>query len=65
MRHWNMAKPTKNPDETVHVSVRLPVGLVEAIDLLAAGERRIRTQMIRILLEDALDARSGRKKPER
>lgn len=60
-----MAKPTKKPDETVHVSVRLPVGLVGAIDLLAAGERRIRTQMIRILLEDALDARSGRKKPER
>jgi metal-responsive CopG/Arc/MetJ family transcriptional regulator len=51
-----MAKQSK-ADETVHVSVRLPVVLVKAIDALANDERRIRTQMIRILLEDAIKDR--------
>jgi len=43
--------------DSVHVSIRLPRELVEWIDKQAVVERRIRTQMIRILLEDARDAR--------
>ena len=53
----------KQDTGSVHVSIRLPRELVDAVDRLAEDERRIRTQMIRILLEDALeDRRNTRKK---
>ena len=54
-----MAKQDKK-DRTVHVSIRLPEGLVDWIDEQAAEERWIRTQMIRILIEDARKAREDR-----
>jgi metal-responsive CopG/Arc/MetJ family transcriptional regulator len=41
----------------LNTSVRLPAALVERIDVLAAVERRSRSNMIRILIEEALDAR--------
>jgi metal-responsive CopG/Arc/MetJ family transcriptional regulator len=41
----------------LNTSVRLPAALVERLDALAAGERRSRSNMIRILIEEALDAR--------
>lgn len=50
----------ESPEGSVHVSIRLPRELVEWIDQQAITERRIRTQMIRILLEDARDVREER-----
>jgi len=38
-------------------SIRLPRELLEKLDALAAVERRSRGNMIRVLLEDALEAR--------
>jgi len=51
-----MAK-TKEEAESVGVSVRLPVNLLEEIDSLAEEERRTRGNVIRMLLEDALKQR--------
>lgn len=51
-----MAKIKQEP-ESVGVSVRLPVALLEEIDRLAGEERRTRGNVIRLLLEDALKER--------
>jgi metal-responsive CopG/Arc/MetJ family transcriptional regulator len=51
-----MAKNKQEP-ESVGVSVRLPVALLEEIDRLAEEERRTRGNVIRLLLEDALKLR--------
>ena len=40
------------------VSVRLPTALLADIDRIAEQERRTRGNVIRLLLEDALKARS-------
>ena len=44
------------------MSVRLPADLLAQIDELAAKERRTRGNMVRILLEDALKERKGRRR---
>lgn len=54
-----MAKIKEEP-ESVGVSVRLPLALLEEIDQLAEDERRTRGNVIRLLLEDALKQRQKR-----
>lgn len=52
-------KPEREePKGSVSVSVRLPEELLTEIDSLATEERRTRGNMVRLLLEDALKARS-------
>ncbi len=51
-----MAKIKQEP-ESIGVSVRLPVALLEEIDRVADQERRTRGNLIRLLLEDALKQR--------
>ncbi len=45
---------------SVGVSVRLPTALLADIDRIAEQERRTRGNVIRLLLEDALKARSAK-----
>lgn len=45
--------------EREQVGVRLNAQIIEAIDRLAATEQRNRSDMIRVLLVEALNARSG------
>lgn len=49
-----MSKP-----ETVHVNCRLWADLLVRVDEFARKERRNRSDAIRVLLEDALDAREA------
>jgi metal-responsive CopG/Arc/MetJ family transcriptional regulator len=51
-------KKLEQDTESVGVSVRLPATLLEQIDRLASEERRTRGNVVRILLEDALKART-------
>jgi metal-responsive CopG/Arc/MetJ family transcriptional regulator len=52
------ADKTEEPETVgVGVSVRLPAVLLAEIDRIAQDERRNRANVIRILLEDALEAR--------
>ncbi len=47
-----MAKP---PDESAVISVRIPQALLEQIDSRAEQERRPRGNLIRLLLERAME----------
>lgn len=57
-------KKAEKEEPLANVSVRLPAELLAQIDALAEEERRTRGNVIRLLLEDALEARkaSERKK---
>lgn len=57
-----MAKKTQSPEttETTGLSVRVPVQLLARIDALTAMEKRTRGNMVRVLLEEALDSRENR-----
>lgn len=53
---------TMREDEAVqdkNISARLPGPLVDRLDALAEKERRSRSAMMMLLLEEALDAREG------
>ena len=52
-------KAQKEVGPGVGVSVRLPAEMLKEIDRLADQERRTRGNMVRILLEDALEHRKG------
>ena len=55
-----MAKKTQSEPEateTTGLSVRVPVQLLARIDALTAAEKRTRGNMVRVLLEEALDSR--------
>jgi metal-responsive CopG/Arc/MetJ family transcriptional regulator len=48
------------PEVTVGLSVRVPASLLARIDALTTAEQRTRGNMVRILLQEALDERDGR-----
>jgi metal-responsive CopG/Arc/MetJ family transcriptional regulator len=55
-----MAKKTQSEPETTEttgLSVRVPVHLLARIDALTSAEKRTRGNMVRVLLEEALDSR--------
>jgi predicted DNA-binding protein len=56
-----MAKDTKSDEGTVATSVRLPAHLRERLETIAEEERRTLGNVIRIAIEDWLDARGRRK----
>ena len=59
-----MGRPPKNDEPTVPIGVRLPASIVAALDdesarLAPPGIRVSRTDVVRVLLEEALAARSA------
>jgi hypothetical protein len=54
--------PTRfNPDRRVQVAVRLSPGGLAAVDALAEEEDRTRSDMVRVLLVEAVTARKRKK----
>lgn len=51
-----------NPDRRVQVAVRLKPSSLEAIDKLAEEDQRTRSDMIRVLLAEAVAAREKARK---
>lgn len=49
-------RTAKGPARESNISVRLPAGLVSRLDAQAKTERRSRSTMLMLLLEEALDA---------
>jgi CopG-like RHH_1 or ribbon-helix-helix domain, RHH_5 len=50
------------PERTVVLSFRLPERLVKRVDTHAEKETRTRTNMVQVLLQEALDERDKEKK---
>ena len=50
------------PERTVVLSFRLPERLVKRVDIHAEKETRTRTNMVQVLLQEALDERDKEKK---
>lgn len=53
------------PEKTLTLSFRLPEKLVKRIDAQADRETRLRTNMVQVLLQEALDRREADKKGEK
>lgn len=52
-----MATTKEQSEARVTVSLRVSQGAVQAVDKIAAKERRSRSQVLRLLLEEAIKAR--------
>jgi metal-responsive CopG/Arc/MetJ family transcriptional regulator len=57
-----MVKDKQDVDGLVGVSIRLPQSLLAEIDRMASEARRTRSNMLRLLVEDALKAAKGKGK---
>ena len=58
-------KPGPKPKQTDHVTLRIEPDLRKLVEIIAAKEERTMSQMARILIREAVEAREAKKLTKR